>query len=382
MAPKTLKHHRTSDSAYRFTFGVQTVTITRRFLPSRSLRVRVTSTTVSGTGEGNWSEHRDFTDMHQGDAAFHKQAVRFAEKWEERYCSAPAPKKETPAVSDDTTPEPAQDTDPQPTATQWEGGATMTPARAAELATERTGVQHVVGEDGRTLCRREVPEPPAQQYAVVRSDDPVTLNGRGLAAVAAAQAAAPRGPVLEGTVVGKILGTYTFRVRSVHPSRTGEMGKLLTGAATAVTEAQMTLHAARSTARTGHPVTDRERDDYVADLQIHTKYFRALLDAGYANDTTWDELVTLLKPLIDLARRNLPERREALGMADAAGRVHVQRDLVAAHLFLKATAGVRRFYEDEADQEGICPDCHETLDEVEEGPDAGQQTCPNGCDRL
>ena len=86
MKVQTLKHHRKSDNKFVFTFGAQTVTITRRFLANRSVRVRVTASTLSGKGEGNWTEYRDFPNMAQGDIAFNKHAESFCNKWESRYC--------------------------------------------------------------------------------------------------------------------------------------------------------------------------------------------------------------------------------------------------------------------------------------------------------
>jgi hypothetical protein len=331
----TLKHHRKSDNMYRFGFGVQTVTVTRRFLPSRAVRVRVTCETVSGKGEGNWSEYRDFTDMHDGDRAYSKQAAQWCAKWEERYL---APKtKETPMTDEPTQePTPETDTDRQPTATHWAGGATMTPAKAAELATRRTGVQHVVGEDGHTLCRRPAPAgPPAVIEHAVPAGAPVTLNRRGVDFVA------------DTAPAGKILGEYVFRVRGDRPTRTGEMGRLLTGSAVVATEARTALVAHANTGLTGHAETDEERTRYVMDLQAHTFYFTALLDAGYKATTTWDELVALLQPLLAQAREALPQGRMELTTGeDDAQRL---RETVAAALFLKATEGVRYFFEDPED---------------------------------
>lgn len=331
----TLKHHRTSDNMYRFGFGAQTITVTRRFLPSRAVRVRVTSETASGKGEGDWSEYRDFTDMHEGDAAYSRQASRWCAKWEERYC-APS-KKEIPVTDEPTQePTPQADTDRQPTATHWAGGATMTPAKAAELATRRTGVQHVVGEDGRALCRVDTAgEPPAVIMHGIPLNAPVTLSRRGVRFVAEAAPAA------------KILGEYVFRTRGDRPTRTGEMGKLLTGSAVVATEARTTLVAHANTGLTGHAQTDEDRTRYVMDLQAHTSYFTALLDAGYKATTTWDELVALLRPLLAQARAALPQgRMELTSGADDAQRL---REMVAAALFLKATEGVRYFFEDPED---------------------------------
>lgn len=355
----TLKHHRKSDNMYRFGFGAQTITVTRRFLPSRAVRVRVTSETVSGKGEGNWTEFRDYTDMHEGDAAYSKQATRFTAQWEERYVT-PA-KKENPAVND-TTPE-----QPEPTATQWAGGATLTPAKAAALATRRTGVRHTVTEDGAILMDTD-PQPSTVEY-LVPADATATLNRRGSRTL------------VEETTAGRVLGTYVFRVKSDRPTRTGEMGKLLTGTANVVTEARIVAHAHSRTALTGHAPTDDARQQYVSDLQAHTSYFTALLDAGYCETTRWDDLVGMLRPLLALARQILPDGviRELPASEDPE---QTRQAMVAAALFLQATEGVRRFFEDDEDdeaQEGVCPDCHATLDEAEEGKDAGEQTCPNRC---
>jgi len=358
MSTQTLAHHRRSDNMYRFTFGVQTITVTRRFLPSRSVRVRVTSETVSGKGEGNWSEYRDFTDMHEGDAAYSKQARNWCAKWEERYVSSPA-KKETP-VSDEPTQEPTHPatpeagTAPQPTATQWEGGATLTPARAAELATQRTGIQHVVGEDGRTLCQR-----------------PATLSARGTREVAA--------QAVEGKVVGRVLGEYVLRLpKGARMGRSDAMLMLLKAQTNHLHAAEMAAHALRSS--TG---SKAEQADIAADLQVKAAYFRALRDAGYAADTTWDELITMLQPIVSTALQGLDDQRAALGTVNRIGQRSIQRSIDAAELFLEACKPILYFFQpDEEDEDGTCPDCHETLDEAEDGPEKGTLSCPNGCENV
>jgi len=167
MTITTLKRHRKSSNRYVFVFGRQTVTITRRFLPrTRSVRVRITAETLAGTGEGNWTEHRDYPDMHEGDAAFNKQARDICAKWE---------KECIPAA--------------QNTAPKW----------ATDITTSRTGVKHVVGEDGRTLCQ-------------------------------APDAAPATRPALEGKVVGRVLGEYTVKVRRRPMGRTDAMLILLEAA--------------------------------------------------------------------------------------------------------------------------------------------------------
>lgn len=356
MSTQTLAHHRKSDNMYRFSFGVQTITVTRRFLPSRAVRVRVTSETVSGKGEGNWTDYRDFTDMHEGDAAYGKQATNWCAKWEERYCSTTPKKKETP-VTDEPTQEPTHpttpdtDTEPQPTATQWAGGATLTPARAAELATRRTGIQHVIAEDGRTLCQR-----------------PATPNSKGVRAAAAA--------AVEGKVVGKVLGEYVIRFKGPRPmGRSDAMLALLKAQTNHLHAAEMAAHALRSS--TG---SKAEQADIAADLQVKATYFRALRDAGYAADTTWDELITMLQPIVSVALHGLDDQRAALETVNRVGQRAIQRSIAAAELFLEACKPVLYFFQpDKEDEDGTCADCGETLDEVEEGPDAGEVTCPNGC---
>lgn len=335
----TLKHHRKSDNMYRFGFGVQTITVTRRFLPSRAVRVRVTSETVSGKGEGNWSEYRDFTDMHDGDRAYSRQAARWCAKWEERYLALKT--KETPMTDEPTQePTPETDTDRQPTATHWAGGATMTPAKAAELATRRTGVRHVVGEDGRTLCRRPVtvdthPQPSATIAHRVPANAPVTLSRWGLR------------QLVEDTPTGRTLGEYIFRVRSDRPTRTGEMGKLLNGTHNVVTEAARLREENLRSGLTGHAETDQARAAYVGDLSGHTVYFTELLAAGYGAGTRWDELVAMLEPLLAQARAALPDGRPVLSTGDSPQAAEQNRAVVAAALFLRATEGVRYFFEDE-----------------------------------
>lgn len=339
MRIRTLAHHSKGGNRYQFEFGGQTITITRRFLPSRSVRVRVTSVTISGKEkDGNWSEYRDFTDMHDGDAEFSRQAQRFCDKWERRYIPT---KKETTTVRD-TTPEsnktPVTDTDSQPTATQWAAGATMTPAKAAELATRRTGVTHVVADDGKTLCRQEMPE--QVEYVVPPGAKPI-LSRRGKEIVEA----------LDGTFVGKVIGEYTFRVKGNRPSRTGEMGKLLAVTGVVVSEWQMRRHALNSQALTGDPATDQAREDELSLMEHQAVYFKHLLDAGYADDTTWDELVVMLQPLVDTARRALPDHRAALEVLSKDGQAVVRRMITGAEAFLMATRGVRKFYEDDTDDD-------------------------------
>lgn len=336
MAPKTLAHHRKSDNMYRFTFGVQTITVTRRFLPSRAVRVRVTSSTWDGKGEGNWTEYRDFADMHEGDAAYSKQAVRFTEKWEERYLSTPAKKKEA-AVSEPTqepTHPATQDDDGQPTATQWAAGATMTPSKAAELATRRTGVRHVVADDGRTLCRRPATEPPATLTHTVPADAEVTLSRKGLEAVVRHQA-------LVGKVVGRVLGEYTVNIPGRRLGRTDAMLILLKAMERQLKEADMATHALRS----GVALTV-EGAAHVADLQVRATYFRALRDAGYAQDTTWDELIDMLRPVISTALHGLEDQRAALERVNATGQRSIRRSIAAAEEFLNACAPVLSFFQD------------------------------------
>lgn len=335
MAPRTLAHHRKSDNRYVFTFGRQTVTVTRRFLPSRSVRVRVTSETVSGKGEGNWTDYRDFTDMHEGDAAYGKQASHFCTKWEERYVSSPAKKKEAP-VADEPTQEPTQDTDPQPTATQWEGGATLTPRRAAELATRRTGVKHVVGDDGRTLCRAE---PPASIAHQVDPTSHATLSARGIEALAKLPA-----QVVDGKVVGRVLGEWTVTLPGRRMGRSDAMLLLLKAQGAHIKAAEMATHALRAPNQEHRPSTEE-----VAELQVHATYFRALRDAGYAADTTWDELIEMLRPVVSTALHGLDDQRAALERVNATGQVSIRRSIQAAELFLDACAPVLSFFREEPD---------------------------------
>lgn len=350
MSTTTLKHHRKTDNMYRFNFAGQTITVTRRFLPSRAVRVRVTSSTWSGKGDGNWTDYRDYTDMHEGDTAYSKQAQAFCAKWEARYLNSPA--KEAPAVTDTTTPEPQPES--QPTATQWAAGATMTKAKALELAERRTGVRHVLGDDGRTLCAQPAPtdtEPPSTVIALIPADAEATLNRRGRAALVDHHLEqAPGGPVLEGKVVGKLLGEAVYTVRSSgRPSRSGQMGVLLQITDTLVTGAQRAAHAHRTQALTGDEATDRQALEKVTTLQSYATYFRALRDAGYAPDTTWDELVAMVRPIVEQARAALTDRRAARGVVGPEGRGAVARSVEAAELFLRATAGIRYFYEDDSD---------------------------------
>lgn len=309
MAPRTLAHHRKSDNRYSFGFGRQTITLTRRFLPNRSVRVRVTSETVSGEGEGNWTDYRDFTDMHEGDAAYAKQARRLCTQWEERYCSTTPKKKET-SVSDEPTQEPTQeasaDADRQPTATQ------------------RTGVQHVVGDDGRTLCRRE----------------PATPNRRGTEAILAKP---PH--VVDGKVVGRVLGEWSIKVPGRRMGRSDAMLILLKAQTRHLHESEMATHALRS----GINATP-QAVEHVADLQVKATYFRALRDAGYAADTTWDELIDLLRPLVSTALHGLDDQRAALERVNERGRVSIRRSIDAAELFLNACAPVLSFFKDDEDE--------------------------------
>lgn len=326
MAPRTLAHHRKSDNRYSFGFGRQTITLTRRFLPNRSVRVRVTSETVSGEGEGNWTDYRDFTDMHEGDAAYAKQARRLCTQWEERYCSTTPKKKET-SVSDEPTQEPTQeasaDADRQPTATQWQGGATLTPARAAELATRRTGVQHVVSADGKTLCRAE----------------PATPNRRGTEAILANGQA-----VTEGEVTGRILGEWTIKTPGRRMGRSDAMLLLLKAQTAHLRAADMATHALR--VKTETTPADRER---AADAQVKATYFRALRDAGYAADTTWDELVDMLRPVLSTALHGMDDQRAALPRVKGAGRASMQRSIEAAELFITACKPILYFFQDSPD---------------------------------
>lgn len=147
MEPKTLKHHRKTDNMYQFGFGRQTITVARRFLPSGALRVRVTSTTSSGQGQGNWTDYRDYTDTHDGDVAYTKQANDLCSKWEERYINTS--KKET--------------TVNQPT---------------HEQLTSTTAVRHLVGEDGHTACGRPA-TPPAKGHEPGRVVGEHTFKVRG-----------------------------------------------------------------------------------------------------------------------------------------------------------------------------------------------------------
>jgi hypothetical protein len=322
MGTSTLKHHRKSDNRYVFGFGVQTITVTRRFLPSRAVRVRVTSATLSGKGEGNWSEYRDYTDMHEGDAAYSKQASAFCSKWEARYLT---PKKETP-MTDEPTQEPTHpatpDTDPQPTATQWAGGATMTPSRAAELATRRTGVQHVVGDDGRTLCR-------------VPADAPVIPTSRLLRKLAAL----PEHRDTEGKVVGRVLGEWSVKIPGRGMGRTDAMLMLLKAQEAHIKAADLCAHGVRSGI-----VKDPEQ---AATVSVHATYFRALRDAGYAADTTWDELIEMLRPIVSTALHGLDDQRAALPRVNRTGQLSIQRSIDAAEAFLTACAPVLSFFKDE-----------------------------------
>lgn len=329
----TLKHHKRSENKYIVRIGSQTFTITRRFLASRSVRVRVTATTLAGYGEGNWTDYRDFTDMHEGDAAFHKQANTFALKWEDRYMSTDH--KET-TVTDD----PTQDIDPQPTNVQWAAGATMTPARAAELATRRTGIQHAVDEDGRNICAQPpAGDTPKQQAAIVRRHLPVVLTRKGERALEQREA-------VDGTFVGRLIGEYTFRVRRSRPSRTEEMGKLLHACAVVVSEWRMRSHALRSQGT----VSEADAKE-LSLMQQQALYFTHLLNAGYAHDTDWDELVEMVKPLVATARRVLPDHRAALATLTGDGQALVSNMVTGAEAFLLATEGVRRFYEDDTDHD-------------------------------
>ena len=343
MNAKTLKHHRATDNKYIVRIGRQKITITRRFLANRSVRVRVTSTTLAGYGEGNWTDYRDFTDMHEGDAAYLKQANAFAIKWEERYCSGPLNEKETTVADEptqDTTHPATQDTDPQPTAVQWEAGATMTPARAAELATQRTGVQHVVDGDGRNICAQPpAGDTPKQQAAIVRRHLPVVLTRKGERALEQREA-------VDGTFVGRLIGEYTFRVRRSRPSRTDEMGKLLHACAVVVSEWRMRSHALRS-----QGTVSEEDAKELSLMQQQALYFSHLLNAGYAHDTEWDELVEMVKPLVATARRVLPDHRAALATLTGDGQALVSNMVTGAEAFLLATEGVRRFYEDDTDHD-------------------------------
>lgn len=316
----TLKHHRKTDNRYSFGFGRQTITVTRRFLADRSVRVRVTSSTFSGKGEGNWTDFRDYTDMHEGDTAYSKQAQNFCAKWEERYCSTPSDKKEAAPVS-----EPTQDNERQPTATQWAAGATMTPAKAAELATRRTGVQHVVSQDGRIV--RRAPQAPDTIEHQVPANAPVTLNARGLAALP--------GDVVEGKVVGRLLGEWTLKVKGRRMGRSDAMLLLLQAQTKTLHESEMATHALRSTAK-----ATPEMVEYTADLQVKAMFFRALRDAGYAADSTWDELIEMLRPVVSTALFGLDNQRVALELADASGQRSVRRIIGAAETFLTACAPV------------------------------------------
>jgi hypothetical protein len=315
MAPRTLAHHRKGNNKYVFTFGRQTITVTRRFLPSRSVRVRVTSQTISGQGDGNWTEYRDFTDMHDGDAAYSKQATRFCTQWEERYCSTPK-KKETPVTE-----EPTPDTRPEPTATHWAGGATMTPSRAAELAAKRTGVRHAMTEDGRALCR-------------VPADAPTVSSAKALATAARR--------AVEGKVVGRVLGEYAIRFKG--PRRLGR-----TDAMSVLLKTQ-TMYVAASEAETralfSDSSPDPQRVEQAADLQVKATYFRALRDTGYTADTTWDELIEMLRPVLSTALQGLHDQRTALAHVNAVGQRSIQRSIDAAEAFIIACQPVLSFFRD------------------------------------
>lgn len=289
MTPRTLKHHRRGESTYRFAFGGQAVTVSRRFLPGRTaLRVRVTS-----TGREEWTDYRDYPDMHEGDAQFSKQAQDMCRRWESRYLT---PKKETTVTED-------------PTPTQNEGDATATPA---QVATGRTGVQHVVGDDGRTLCKAQTPDRGKEQ---------------------------PR-----------VLGEYTFTLRGPQrPSRTGEMARLLKGVSAIVGEASRQTHLLNT-----RPEADDGLYQHAVGFQVRATYFKSLWDAGFDPETNWDELVAMVTPLRVLARSSLPDGRAALDVVNGEGQRAVQRSLDAAELFLAATQGVASFWEprEGADEEG------------------------------
>lgn len=285
MAPRTLAHHRKSDNRYTFGFGRQTITLTRRFLPNRSVRVRVTSETVSGKGEGNWTDYRDFTDMHEGDAAYAKQAQRLCTQWEERYCSTTPKKKET-SVSDEPTQEPTQ---------------------KASADTDR---------------------------------EPATPNRQGMDAILAKP---PH--VVDGEVVGRVLGEWSIKLPGRRMGRSDAMLMLLKAQTNHLRQAEMGTHALRSGVN-----STPEAVEHVADLQVKATYFRALRDAGYAADTTWDELIDLLRPIVSTALHGLDDQRAALTRVNRRAQVSIQRSIDAAELFLNACAPVLSFFKDDEDE--------------------------------
>lgn len=80
-APQPFDRHRDSANRYTFHFPRQLIRLTRRFLPNGDVRVRVTSETLSGKGDGNWTDFRDYPRMSDGDGAFFRKAQQLHEKW-------------------------------------------------------------------------------------------------------------------------------------------------------------------------------------------------------------------------------------------------------------------------------------------------------------
>lgn len=67
---------RITDNMHVMHWNGETVTITRRFLKSGSVRVRVV-VTASFEGTERLNEFRDYVDMHDGDAVYARHVLKF-----------------------------------------------------------------------------------------------------------------------------------------------------------------------------------------------------------------------------------------------------------------------------------------------------------------
>lgn len=67
---------RKTENSQTILVGPHEIVISRRFLPSRSLRVRVTTKGLI-SGEIIWSDFRDYSDMHEGDATYARHISTF-----------------------------------------------------------------------------------------------------------------------------------------------------------------------------------------------------------------------------------------------------------------------------------------------------------------